>query len=92
MSALRSAAGAVASALVLAACVTNTPGTKPILTESAADAHDPTCLTQTGSRIDKGTMCAGHGRSYSNDDIDRTGAITAARALRLLDPSITIQH
>jgi hypothetical protein len=30
------------------------------------------------------------GRSYSHDDLERTGATTAGGALRLLDPSVTV--
>ena len=63
---------------------------------------DHTCLRQTGSRIiasanaradarkDKAKrQCTGApGRSYSREDIDRTGAVDLADALRRLDPSV----
>jgi hypothetical protein len=74
------AAGAIASLLLLAACAA-TPATV---------AQNPDCLTQTGSRI--AGHCSGPGRSYSKDDIDRTGAETAGDALQLMDPSILIHH
>jgi hypothetical protein len=32
--------------------------------------------------------CAEFGRAYDRDDIDRTGAVDLADALRRLDPSI----
>lgn len=54
-----------------------------------SDAH---CIRQTGSRIrqrDARTACNGQpGRSYSKDDLDRTGQPSLAEALRTLDPSI----
>jgi len=58
-----------------------------------ADAQIAGCLTQSGSRIPlKGTGCTAVGRSYSNQEVALTGATTVAGALRLLDPSITINH
>jgi hypothetical protein len=56
-------------------------------------AKDPTCLTETGSRISAGpTQCRGIGRTYSNDDIQRTGQTSAADALGLLDSSVTVHR
>jgi phosphate-selective porin len=54
---------------------------------------DRNCLRETGSRViradSKGRKCAiGPGRSYTKEDIDRTGSIDLADALRKLDPSI----
>ena len=57
---------------------------------SAAVVKDPTCLTQTGSRISTPGQCRGVGRSYSNQDIERTGSTSAGDALALLDSSITV--
>jgi hypothetical protein len=34
--------------------------------------------------------CAGFGRTYTQEDIQRTGQPTTAQALRLLDPSLTV--
>lgn len=59
-----------------------------------ASVHDANCLRHTGSRIapraDKqGRKCLPvAGRSYTRDDIDRTGEIDLADALRKLDTSI----
>jgi hypothetical protein len=62
--------------------------------EKAADAF---CLRQTGSHLksmtndrnDSAVQCANEpGRSYSREDIQRTGATNTADALRRLDPSI----
>lgn len=63
---------------------------------------DHTCLRQTGSRIvasanaradagkdkSKRQCTSAPGRSYSREDIDRTGAVDLADALRRLDPSV----
>lgn len=52
------------------------------------------CLTQTGTRIrtrDPKTgkvNCQGPGRSYSRDELDRTGEVDLADALRRIDPSV----
>ena len=86
------AASAISSILVLSACAVNTAGVKPKVGASAL-AQNPVCLTQTGSRITgNNANCSVFGRSYSSDDISRTGSTTADEALRLLDPSITVHR
>jgi hypothetical protein len=63
---------------------------KPAAAKAKPDAPKVGCTHETGSRLPpKKDGCAGVGRSYSKDDIDRTGAVTAGGALRLMDPSIT---
>jgi hypothetical protein len=84
-------AGAWGAVLVLAACAQTSSGVKPQASAAAA-AQDPSCLTQTGSRLGDGTTCTATGRSYSKDDLDRTGATTVGGSLRLLDPSLSISH
>ncbi|HEX3915164.1 MAG TPA: hypothetical protein VHW71_16815 [Steroidobacteraceae bacterium] len=60
---------------------------------ATAMSKDPTCLTDTGSRIAAApSRCRGVGRSYSSDDIDRTGSTSAGDALKLLDSSVTVHH
>lgn len=84
---------AIASLLVLVACAATTSDVKPNATAAGAVAQNPACLTQTGSRIiDKKGDCSAFGRSYSKDDIDRTGSVTAGEALQMMDPSITVHH
>ena len=47
------------------------------------------CTHDTGSRIQrKENECSGPGRTYTQEDLQRTGDINAADALRRLDPSI----
>jgi len=82
----------VVAAAALFGCAT-TENAKPQPAASAATAADPNCLTATGSRIAPGTSkCRGFGRAYSSEDIDRTGQTSAADALALLDPSITVHR
>ena len=81
----------IVSGLVLFGCAATpqNPGSKP---PASAAINDPNCLTETGSLVASKSSCRGYGRSYSSDDIDRTGKTTAADALGLLDPSITVHH
>ena len=68
----------------------------PDATEQAAvrELDDRNCLKQTGTRIApradrNGRKCANVvGRVYTRDDLDRTGAVDLADALRRLDPAI----
>jgi hypothetical protein len=52
------------------------------------------CVNDTGSRIQrkdeqgKPDECRGPGRTYTQEDLQRTGDFNAADALRRLDPSI----
>jgi hypothetical protein len=80
---------AVAMLVSLGACVANN-AVKP--TASASD-QNPACASQLGSRIPaNGSNCTSIVRSYSGEDIDRTGQTTAGDALRLMDPAITLRH
>jgi uncharacterized lipoprotein YajG len=83
----------IASLLVLAACAANTAGVKPKAAAPEAVAQNPACQSETGSRI-SGTNanCSAIVRSYTHDDISRTGSTTVGEGLRLLDPSITIHQ
>jgi hypothetical protein len=81
-------AGVIVAGVTLFGCATTTDSAKA-KPATAATVKDPTCLTETGSRV-PGSKCRGYGRSYSNEDIDRTGQTNAADALALLDPSITV--
>ncbi len=55
---------------------------------------DPACLRHTGSLIPPkpGKCMPAVGRSYSREELLRTGAQDNARALQMLDPSIRIGH
>jgi len=73
-------------AVLLAACATQ--GHQPP-TASVTDAKG-TCAGNTGSRVahESQQPC----RSYTGDDLQRTGEFNAGDALQHLDPSITVQH
>jgi hypothetical protein len=84
---------AIATVLILAACAATTADVKPKAGTSDAVAQNPACLSETGSRMaGNDANCSAIGRSYSSDDINRTGSTTVGEALRLLDPSITVHH
>jgi hypothetical protein len=86
-------ASAIVTVHVLAACAATTADVKPKAEAAGTVAQNPACLTQTGSRITSNNAnCAAIGRSYSSDDIYRTGSTTAGEALRLLDPSLTVNR
>lgn len=93
---------ALAFAVGSACAQANDAASRP---NQAADAKaDATtnslCLRDTGSHIPptaaqknatRAADCArGPGRSYSKDELDRTGATDTADALRRIDPSLTV--
>ena len=55
---------------------------------------DRVCLRETGSliRAKPGHCLPVTGRSYSGDELRRTGSPNNARALQMLDPSISVGH
>ncbi len=74
---------------VLAGCAT-AQAPLDVAARTATPAPRLNCLT-TGTRIAlKPDQCAlVPGRTFSKDDLDRTGAIDTAEALRMLDPSLS---
>jgi hypothetical protein len=85
-------AAAIAASLIVAGCAAIADDTKAKPERYTAAAENPSCLTQTGSRISVKGECRGTGRAYTTDDINGTGATTAGDSLRLLDPSIIVHH
>ncbi len=83
---------AVAAGLILASSAALGDDATPQPKKSSAAAQNPSCLTDTGSRIGGKGKCRATGRSYTSDDLERTGKTTIAGALALLDPSITVHH
>lgn len=55
---------------------------------------DATCLRATGSliRAKPGRCLPVVGRSYSGEELRRTGTQNTARGLQMLDPSISVGH
>lgn len=78
-----------AAILSLAAPACSTQTSKPN-TQAASKADDSYCLTQTGSRIQRkeGECVPSPGKSYSQEDLQRTGEFDNSKALRRLDPSV----
>jgi hypothetical protein len=70
-----------------------TPQPRPDTQAAAAAAPRP-CSLATASRIaERPDQCsASPGRSYSQQDVERTGQTNVADALQMLDPSITVHH
>jgi hypothetical protein len=83
---------AVAAGLIFSSSAAIGDDATPQHEKYSAAAENPSCLTHTGSRIGGQGTCRGTGRSYTNDDLKRTGKTTVGGALRLLDPSITVHH
>jgi hypothetical protein len=81
----------IVAGATLFGCATTAENATPKPAATAA-AKDPNCLTDTGSRLSGASKCRGYGRSYSGDDIDRTGQTSAGDALALMDPSITVHR
>ena len=85
----------IASAGLLAALTAcSTPAPTRALAEHAALGTSPAtaCLAETGSRLEpKAGGCAASGRSYTQGDIERTGAIDTAHAMQF-DPAVTIVY
>ncbi len=85
--------GLIVAGACLFGCAAPAENAKAKPPASAAMVKDPSCLTETGSRVSSdASKCRGFGRSYSSEAIDRTGTTSAADALALLDPSITVHH
>ena len=77
---------ASAAALALAACASTSASAPDKLAAATSPAG---CVRDTGSRLSAPSGCKAFGRSYSQEDIARTGQPSASGALALLDPTIT---
>jgi hypothetical protein len=78
------------TALLAAACATTSPPEeRKVAANAAGQKTDVACVNETGSRIkQKPGECISNGRTYSQEELERTGSIDTAEALRRLDPSI----
>jgi hypothetical protein len=74
--------------VALVADVAYADDAKPTAPQAKPAAPNPGCTHDTGTRLPRADGCLGVGRSYSQDDILRTGQPSVGGALRLLDPSI----
>jgi hypothetical protein len=73
---------------------TDTPAAAQPATPSAPGYHDRNCVQSTGSLIPakKGDCLNVTGRSYNQEDLQRTGALTTREQLLKLDPSVSAGH
>jgi hypothetical protein len=82
-------------AAVAASCVacTTTAPTRTAAATTTATTTQP-CRQDTASRIPMraGECSSAPGRTYSDEDMERTGQTNVGDALQLLDPSITVHH
>jgi uncharacterized lipoprotein len=78
----------------LAACVTDNGQSRKRSSATAADTSvTGACLTDSGPRPPLSqAQCPAHGRSYSGKELQQTGEVNVGEALRMLDPSVSIQH
>ena len=83
---------AIAAGLIFVSAAASGDDATPQPEKRSTVAANPNCLTQTESRISGKGKCRGTGRSYTSDDLKRTGKTTVGEALPLLDPSITVHH
>ena len=73
----------------------DTPPADATALADAARGDDRRCIRATGTRLaarDEDGCTALPGESYDRDDIDRTGAVDTADAIRRLSPSATLGH
>ena len=87
---MKSLALSAALALMLVGCAT--APVSPDKTTTANAKPPAGCVAQTGSLIppkEGSTACTGFGSTYTKQDLDTTGQFDLARALQMLDPSIT---
>ena len=74
----------------IVACTTTRENSQP---SSMKYVDRKTACVSAGAAMAAGSAnCGAIGRSYSKEDIERTGATTLAGALALMDPAITIRH
>jgi hypothetical protein len=97
-------AGAAAFAMPAFAQTADNAQTGAAITSQAATSHPQAkqrsvppvnsrqCIRETGSHIPapKGQCLPVAGNSYSQQDLQRTGATDLGRALQMLDPSVTL--
>jgi hypothetical protein len=81
------------AALLITAAFVHADDAKTKAAAAKSAVKNSACQMRTGSRIPvKSRECVEFGRSYTQDEVRTTGATSAADALRLLDPSVTIHH
>ncbi len=78
-------------AIGLTACATQT-APRSMADSVTRTQRPPGCVANTATRLPvKEDDCSGFGHSYTQGELQRTGAATTGEALRLLDPALTIR-
>lgn len=89
---LLTAAGVMASGLLLGCAGTGSGSLESLATRSTIDVHGVPCYgLDTSGRLPRDHTCFAGGnrvKVYTREDIERTGQTDVAQALRMLDPSI----
>ncbi len=84
---------AIVATLMLGGCAATAQNAKPTPAASKLSANDPACLGDTRRLASAGRAdCSMTVRSYSSEDIARTGKTDVGDALALMDPSITVHR
>lgn len=73
----------IASALILGACA----GEQTRTTSATQEPAKAGCVSETGTRIEKqkGQGCEA-GRTYTREDLERSGAISTGEAIKRVQP------
>lgn len=72
-------------ALALCACASD-PARTAAAEKPGSEKH---CIRDTGSRIPNEGECSGNaGRSYSREELERSGEMTTGGALNRVDPTV----
>jgi len=71
----------------LAACASTTPTTTPAARTAAVQCPQDSTASRIPNRCSASPV-----RTYSQEDVRRTGQPDLANALQMLDPSITVHH
>jgi uncharacterized lipoprotein YmbA len=69
--------------ITLAACASTTPTART----AAADCRQNSIASRIANQCSASQV-----RTYSQEDVQRTGQTDVAHALQMLDPSITVHH
>lgn len=78
----------VATAVLLVACASQSVEER--LAKDKPATKPSTCVQSSASRLPQNKECANApGRSYSKEDLDRTGGATLEEKLRVLDPAVS---
>jgi hypothetical protein len=75
------------TATLAAACATTTPTTTPAARTAAVQCPQDSTASRIPNRCSSSPV-----RTYSQEDVQRTGQTDLANALQMLDPSITVHH